>query len=142
MELMLAMGAMLAGGVCERFPDMRVAFLEGNCGWLPWWLDRLDDQWKKYGGGEPIKLSALPSEYFLRQCFIATDVDEELLAVVIDHYGDDNIVMSTDYPHADGPYPNGTRTFLDLPGVGAESKRKVLWDNCLKLYGFDAPAAA
>ncbi len=142
MELMLAMGAMLAGGVCERFPDMRVAFLEGNCGWLPWWLGRLDDQWGKYGGGETVKLSALPSEYFLRQCFIATDVDEELLAVVIDRYGDDNIVMSTDYPHADGPYPNGTRTFLDLPGVGLESKRKVLWDNCLRLYGFESLEAA
>src|SRR5947209_17098324 len=35
-----------AGGVLERFPELRVAFLEGNCGWLPWWLHRLDDQWK------------------------------------------------------------------------------------------------
>ena len=43
--------------------------------------------------------------------------------------------MSTDYPHADGPFPNGTQTFLDLPGVNLESKRKILWDNCLHLYG-------
>ena len=134
-ELMLALGAMTIGGVLKRFPDLRVGFLEGNCGWLPWWLHRLDDQWKKYGGGEPIRLDALPSDYFKRQCFISTDVDEELLRVVIDDIGDNNIVMSTDYPHADGPYPNGTQTFLELPGVGLESKRKILWDNCLNLYG-------
>lgn len=142
LELMLAMSAMTVGGVLERFPDLRVAFLEGNCGWLPWWLHRLDDQWKKYGGGEAIKLSALPSEYFQRQCFIGTDVDEELLSVVIDEIGDENIVMSVDYPHADGPFPNGVKTFLDLPKVSAESKRKIMWDNCRRLYGFAAERVA
>jgi uncharacterized protein len=138
LELMLAMSAMTVGGVLERFPDLRVAFLEGNCSWLPWWLHRLDDQWEKYGGGEAIKLSALPSEYFKRQCFIGTDVDEELLRVVIDEIGDDNIVMSVDYPHADGPFPHGIETFLALPGVGVESKRKIMWDNCVRLYGLAA----
>jgi predicted TIM-barrel fold metal-dependent hydrolase len=136
LELMLAMSAMIVGGVLERFPELRVGFLEGNCGWLPWWLHRLDDQWKKYGGGEAIKLSAKPSEYFKRQCFIGTDVDEELLKVVIDEIGDENIVMSVDYPHADGPFPNGVKTFLDLPGVSTEAKCKIMWDNCLRLYGF------
>jgi len=137
MELMPALAAMTAGGVLERFPDMRVSFLEGNCGWLPWWLSRLDDQWRKYGGGETQPLSALPSEYFLRQCFIATDTDEELLSVVIDTFGDDNIVMSVDYPHADGPFPDGITEFLELPGVSRDSKKKILWDNCRRLYGFE-----
>jgi predicted TIM-barrel fold metal-dependent hydrolase len=135
-ELMAAMGAMLVGGVCDRFPDMRIGFLEGNCGWLPWWLDRLDGQWNKYGGGEAIQLSALPSELFLRQCFIATDSDEALVAQVVDRFGDDNIVMSIDYPHADGGYPNGINEFLELPGLGAEAKKKIMWANCRKLYGF------
>jgi predicted TIM-barrel fold metal-dependent hydrolase len=136
MELMLALSAMVVGGVLERFPTMRVGFLEGNCGWLPWWLHRLDDQWKKYGGGEQIKLSATPSEIFMRQCFIGTDVDEELLKVVVDEIGDNNIVMSVDYPHADGPFPNGVKEFLELPGVRLESKKKIMWENCLRLYGF------
>ncbi len=133
---MLALGAMILGGVLERFPDLRVGFLEGNCGWLPWWLERLDDQWGKYGGGESVQLSALPSEYFKRQCFIATDVDEEMLKIVIDMIGDENVVMSVDYPHADGPFPHGIDTFLELPGVGLESKKKIMWDNCLRFYGF------
>lgn len=134
LELMTAMGAVLAGGVCQRFPDLRLAFLEGNCGWLPWWLDRLDDQWKKYGGGESIQLDALPSEFFRRQCWIGTDVDEELVPVVIDHIGDDRIVLSVDYPHADGPFPDGIATFLGRDDLGEESKRRILWDNCVALY--------
>lgn len=141
MELMLAMSAVIVGGVLKKFPGLRVGFLEGNCGWLPWWLGRLDDQWKKYGGGETVKLDALPSDYFKNQCFIGTDVDEELLKVVVDTYGDDNVVMSVDYPHADGPFPDGVKEFLDLPGVGRDSKKKIMWDNCCRLYGFDAKAA-
>jgi predicted TIM-barrel fold metal-dependent hydrolase len=81
-------------------------------------------------------VSALPSKSFKRQCCISTHVDEELLRVVIDAIGDDNIVMSVDYPHADGPFPHGLETFLALPGVSADSKRKIMWDNCLRLYGF------
>ncbi len=140
LELMLALGALTAGGVCERFAGLRIGFLEGNCGWLPWWLGRLDDQWRKYGGGEKTKLSALPSEYFQRQCFISTECDEAHLGAVIDALGDDNIVVSTDYPHADGPYPHGVDTFLALEGVSADSKRKILWHNCARLYGFDVEA--
>ena len=104
-ELMLAFGALAAGGVLMRFPALRVGLLEGNCGWLPWWLDRLDDQWRKYGSGESVRLDALPSEYFMRQCWIGTDVDEALLPLAIDRIGPDRVVMSTDYPHQDGPFP-------------------------------------
>jgi predicted TIM-barrel fold metal-dependent hydrolase len=86
--------------------------------------------------GASVKLSALPSKSFKRQCCISPDVDEELRRVVIDAIGDDNIVMSVDYPHADGPFPHGLETFLALPGVCADSKRKIVWNNCLRLYGF------
>ena len=136
-ELMAAMGAMLVGGVRERFLNLRVGFLEGNCGWLPWWLERLDGQWEKYVDGEALRLSAAPSEIFLNQCFIAMDCDEAMAAQVVERFGDDNIVMSIDYPHADGGYPNGIKEFLALPGLGLESKKKIMWDNCRRLYGFD-----
>ena len=140
LELMLCLGTMTVGGVLHKFPRLRMALLEGNCAWLPWWLHRLDDQWQKYGGGESIKLDALPSEYFRRQVYIGTDVDEDLLRIVIDEVGDDNIVLSTDYPHTDGAYPHAIDTFLGLEGVSDESKRKILWDNCARLYGLEVPA--
>jgi predicted TIM-barrel fold metal-dependent hydrolase len=49
MEQMLALEAMTLGGVLERFPRLRVAFLEGNGSWLPFWLWRLDEHWENPG---------------------------------------------------------------------------------------------
>jgi len=42
---MSAIASMTTGGVLERYPGLRCAFLEGTAGWLYWWLWRLDDQW-------------------------------------------------------------------------------------------------
>jgi predicted TIM-barrel fold metal-dependent hydrolase len=49
--------------------------------------------------------------------------------------GDSNIVISTDWPHDDSGYPHAIDTFLALEGVSSESKKKILWDNCTRLYG-------
>ena len=67
-ELMFAFASMAAGGVLERHPGLRCAFLEGTCGWLPWYLWRLDEAWEKFGPGSEVKISMPPSEYFARQC--------------------------------------------------------------------------
>lgn len=134
MELMLTMGSMLMGGVLERFPGLKVAFLEGNCSWLPWWLYRLDDQWEKFGG-DTEGLRQAPSAYFLRQCYVSLDPDEYLAADVVSRLGDENLVFSTDYPHPDSAYPHAVDTLLSLEGLGLDSKRKILWDNCARLYG-------
>ena len=83
-ELMSAIASMAVGGVLERFPNLRVAFLEGNCSWLPWLLWRLDEYWEMSKDGEEVQLQALPSEYFRRQCFISVDPDEDQVAWVID----------------------------------------------------------
>jgi predicted TIM-barrel fold metal-dependent hydrolase len=138
MELMLAFASLAAGGVLERHPRLRCAFLEGTCGWLPWWLWRLDETWEKFGPGSEVQISARPSEYFFRQCYVATDADEKVLRHVVEAVGDDNIVVSTDYPHADGLFPDAINEFVHLEGVGDKTKAKILWDNCARLY---APAA-
>jgi predicted TIM-barrel fold metal-dependent hydrolase len=139
-ELMMAFASMAAGGVLERHPRLRCAFLEGTCGYLPWWLWRLDEAWEKFGPGSEVQLSQLPSQYFFRQCYIATDADEKPLRQVIEAIGDDSIVVSTDYPHADGLFPTAIEEFTHLEGVSDKSKAKILWDNCARLYSL-APAA-
>jgi uncharacterized protein len=134
MELMLAFASLAAGGVLERHPGLRCAFLEGTCGWLPWWLWRLDEAWEKFGPGSEVKVSARPSEYFFRQCYVATDADERVLRQVVEAVGDDNIVVSTDYPHSDGLFPDAMNEFVGLEGVSDKTKAKILWDNCARLY--------
>lgn len=133
-ELMFAFASLAAGGVLERHPRLRCAFLEGTCGWLPWWLWRLDETWEKFGPGSEVKVSGRPSEYFYRQCYIATDADETVLKQVVEAIGDDNIVVSTDYPHSDGLFPEAINEFIHLEGVGDKAKAKILWDNCARLY--------
>lgn len=133
-ELMFAFASLAAGGVLERHPRLRCAFLEGTCGWLPWWLWRLDEAWEKFGPGSEVQITGLPSDYFYRQCSIATDADETVLKQVVEAIGDDNIVVSTDYPHSDGLFPEAINEFVRLEGVSDKSKAKILWDNCARLY--------
>src|SRR2546426_5197753 len=45
-EQMLTAGAFCAGGILERHPRLRVAFLEGNCSWVPFLLCRMDEHWE------------------------------------------------------------------------------------------------
>jgi predicted TIM-barrel fold metal-dependent hydrolase len=134
LELMLTLGAVLTGGVAARHPGLRFAFLEGNCGWLPWWLHALDERWQEYGDKERFGQDELPSDLFARQCFVSTDVDEPELAHAVDVLGDDNVVVSTDWPHDDSAYPHALEEFLELP-IADTARRKILWDNCARLYG-------
>jgi predicted TIM-barrel fold metal-dependent hydrolase len=134
-EQILAVSAFTAGGVLEKFPKLKVAFLEGNCAWLPWLLYRIDEYWEMQGAMADIPLRQKPSEYFRQQCFISVDVDEALVKNVIDYMGDDNIVISTDYPHIDCRWPHALDEFLSLP-ISEPSKRKILWDNCARLYNY------
>jgi predicted TIM-barrel fold metal-dependent hydrolase len=136
-EQMFAVASMCAGGVLERFPRLRVSFLEGNCSWLPWTLYRLDERFELAGELADMPLKLKPSEYFKRQCFISVDVDEELIVDTVRQVGSDCFVISTDYPHIDSKWPHALDSFLAIGGLGAEVQRKILWDNCARLYGLE-----
>ena len=53
-------------------------------------------------------------------------------------FGDDNLVYSTDYPHADSKFPHAVEAFTKLP-LSAASQKKILWDNFSRLYDLEAP---
>ena len=133
-ELMLCLGGVLTGGVFSRFERLRMAFLEGNCAWLPWWLWALDERWEKWGDRQQFEQDALPSEMFREHCWVSVEPDEALARNVVAELGDTNLVISTDWPHDDSAFPHAMDHFLaqDLPEA---SKRSILWDNCARLYG-------
>ncbi len=135
LEQMMALGPFCAGGVLERHPRLRAAFLEGNCSWLPWLLWRLDEHWELFADVWSPDTTMKPSEYFKRQCCVSVDCDESPVKYAIDYLGkSDNIIFSTDYPHVDARFPHSADTFLELP-ISDEDKRKILWDNCAVFYG-------
>ena len=134
-EQMMACMDIVMGGVMERFPALQFAFLEGQCGWLPFWLDRMDEHYEwRYPLGDMQHLKLKPSEYFNRQGYVAVEVDERFVSHVVEAVGDDRIVTTSDYPHGDAKFPNAMDTFMDLP-LSDSSKNKILWENPKRLYG-------
>ena len=105
---------MIVHGVFERFPRLRVAYMEAGCGWLPSWLHRIDEHLELAGAVEAPELTMSATEYFRRNCWISTECDDPFVADVIRWMGDDHIVFETDFPHPDSKYPHATDHFLDL----------------------------
>jgi predicted TIM-barrel fold metal-dependent hydrolase len=134
MEQMLAMLALITGGVLDRHPGLRVGFLESGCGWLPYWLWRMDEHWEKWEGvaGEP-RLPIKPSDYFRRQCWISCEPDEPYVGRVLDWIGEDRLLFASDYPHPDHKWPETVETMLAM-AIPDAVKRKVLWDNPAAFY--------
>ncbi len=140
-EQMMALASFCGGGVLERHPRLRAAFLEANCSWAPWLLWRLDEGYEREADVFVPELKMAPTEYFKRQCWISIEPDEEPAKYAIDWVGSDKMVFSTDYPHGDSKYPDAVSSFLEL-GISDEDKRKILWDNCANLYNLaEVPAS-
>ncbi|HEY7060324.1 MAG TPA: amidohydrolase family protein [Chloroflexota bacterium] len=146
LEQMLACATFCADGTLERLPELKVAHLESSCGWLPFWLERMDEHWEHYSMGKSRSTSEPPSYYFKRQCWISCEAGEELAGVVAEHVSPDCLIMATDYPHPDAVDKFPDRTVGDLTRnaeLSADLKRKILWDNPARLYGIkEAPKSA
>jgi predicted TIM-barrel fold metal-dependent hydrolase len=133
-EAMVAMMTLIWYGVLERHPELTVVHVEADAGWLPYWLQRMEQHYEFSGNAEHPDLRMSPSAYFRRQVFVAARGDEPTLPSVVELAGDDNVVFNTDYPHPDGTFPFGFERFEDQP-ISEESKRKILWDNAARAFG-------
>ncbi len=135
MEQMMALLALIEGGVLERHPQLKFGFLESGCGWLPYWLWRLDEEYKNLSWEVKDNVRMKPSEYFRRQCFISVEPSEPYLAEIIAHIGVDNLIFGSDYPHMDHQ-ADVTQELVDLEHkLSRESLSKIVWDNPLSFYG-------
>ena len=131
---MMAVMAFTVGGILHRFPKLRVAFLEANVGWLPFWLDRLDEHWELTPEQAPA-IDRKPSEYFLSgRCFIGCDPDERTIPSVVDLCGEDVIVYASDYCHWDCRFPDTVKMIAERNDLSAGAKAKILTDNPRRLY--------
>ncbi len=112
---MAALVSFCGGGVFDRFPHLRAAFLEANCSWAPWLLHRLDEHYDEYVGRYEITLGRKPSEYFVTNCYVSVEADEAPATLYVETFGNDNVVFSTDYPHPDAKFPHAVDAFLAGP---------------------------
>jgi predicted TIM-barrel fold metal-dependent hydrolase len=134
---MMAMLALIEGGVLERHPKLRVGFLEAGCGWLPYWLWRLDEEYENLHWEVKDNVKMKPSEYFRRQCFIEIEPSEPYLAQIIQYIGSDNLLFGSDYPHVDHK-PHVVEAAVALQEqLSRETVQKLLWDNPVRFYGLE-----
>jgi uncharacterized protein len=136
-EQMMAMLALIEGGVLERHPKLRVGFLEAGCGWLPYWLWRLDEEYKSLHWEVKDNVKMKPSEYFHRQCFISIEPEEPYLDRILQYLGSDNLLFGSDYPHADHQPDMSEKAMALQERLSKKTVQKLFWDNPISFYGLE-----
>lgn len=138
-ETAIQFAGLLYGGVAERFPRLRIAFLECGAGWVPYWMERMDEEWEKRGKVESPLCKRKPSEYVIHgNWYFATEPEEGMLPYVIERIGEDKILFASDYPHWDGMFPRVVATIRGRKDLSESAKDKILGGNAARFYGWQA----
>jgi predicted TIM-barrel fold metal-dependent hydrolase len=104
----------LMSGVFTTFTDLKVAYSEGQIGWIPYILERADTVWEENRGwgGIADKVPEPPSEVFKKHvygCFF----DDPHGLQNLDAIGEDNVTYESDYPHSDSTWPHTAKIAAD-----------------------------
>jgi predicted TIM-barrel fold metal-dependent hydrolase len=132
---MSSLADFLFSGVLVRFPDLKLAYSEGQIGWIPYILERADDVWlehRAWGGVRDI-VPEPPSTYYYRQvfgCFFRDRHGIESLQTV----GVDNTTFETDYPHTDSTWPHTKKVAQELmAGLPDDVVYKLVRGNAIRM---------
>lgn len=125
--------SLVSGGVFDQFPELRVNMLEAGFAWLPWFLGRMDENFKEFREEVPW-VRQLPSEHVRRAVRFSTQplgdlAPGDLNRLINDYQIDDLIMFSSDYPHYDADSSENA-----LRGLSDESRRKISHANALEAY--------
>jgi len=129
-----AFGMFVMGGVFERFPRLKVVFVEPGLGWVCWWLYIVDDMVQRQGYDFPA-ISELPSHYF-RQNVSLTFIDEpDALENGRKHLGIENIMWSSDYPHPVTSWPHSRKVIGEMfSDATPEERELILCGNAARVW--------
>jgi uncharacterized protein len=134
----VAMGDLALGGVLQRFPRLKVVFLESGVGWMPYFIDRLDEAYtsvrEDWIDGR-FELSSKPSEYLLSgNCWFSCEPDEPNLQTMVDSLGENQVIYASDYPHFDCSFPDSVRELTEESGLSKRALAKVAAANGQAFY--------
>jgi predicted TIM-barrel fold metal-dependent hydrolase len=140
--VMMGMVALISGGVLDRFPDLRVTFLEAGCQWVHFVLERMDHRFRRTRNqlstfhSQTAPRHDLPPMDYVRKgnLFFSTEADDVLLPQVIDLVGEDHMVFGSDMPHGDRE-PFVVRKVKERTDISDSAKLKILESNPARLYG-------
>lgn len=130
------MAGIIGAGIMDRYVDLRVGVLEAGHGWLPFWVNRLDEHADMVKNALP-PLKGKPSDYVTGgRYFQSIEMSEgvEVTQSVIDLLGDHILMFASDYPHGESWFPESTKTVLKWDMHGESTLKKLMWDNAARLY--------
>jgi predicted TIM-barrel fold metal-dependent hydrolase len=122
-----ALGMWIMGGVFERFPDLKVVFVEPGLGWIAWWLFITDDMVTRQGYELPA-VTEVPSFYFHRNVFVTFIEESDALSApqLRERIGIENMMWSSDYPHPVTSWPNSRQIVRDSLSVLSDAERELV----------------
>ena len=134
-ETFIQFAGLMYGGVAERFPKLRVAFLECGIGWVPYWMERMDEEWEKRGKVEAPLCKKKPSEYLTAgQIYYGCEPEEKMMGYVVNEIGSETLMYASDYPHWDMSWPESASIVWAREDLSPEAKKNILANNARRFY--------
>ncbi|MCU1381133.1 MAG: amidohydrolase 2 [Acidimicrobiales bacterium] len=125
----------LFSGLLVRYPKLKLAYSEGQIGWLPYILERADDVWREHRAWAEVKdiVPNPPSTYYYSNVFSCFFRDQHGIDS-LDITGVDNVTFETDYPHTDSTWPD-TKTIAEgyMAGLADDVVFKIMRGNALRM---------
>jgi predicted TIM-barrel fold metal-dependent hydrolase len=127
-----AICGLIAGGVLERFPGLKLVLVENEVSWLPFVLSQYDKYWSR--GNLQSQMKRNPGEYFERQIY-ATFFNDPPSRMLLGNWGTKNFMWSNDYPHPNSTWPKSREVIdRDLGHLPADARKRLLSRNVQELY--------
>ena len=125
-------------GVLDRFPSLKLAYSEGQAGWLPYVTERMDHAYAEHTWGHgDHRLDELPSTYVRRNVFGCIFADRHAIESA-EEIGIKNLMFETDFPHADGSYPSTyDHIRQQFDGIDEHTTHQILRGNAIRLFQLD-----
>jgi predicted TIM-barrel fold metal-dependent hydrolase len=140
----LRMLQFIFGGVLDRFPNIRVPFIEVDCGWIPYFESQADDNFMRHRKASlrDSKLTRMPSEY-MHEFFPAAFITDPFAVQSRHHIGVDRMLWSSDYPHITTDWPYSWKTInATFEGVPADERHAILAGNAQRVFKFGSAGKA
>lgn len=123
-------------GVLEDFPKLTVGSMEARASWVPFFMERMEEEFTWRGKADAPKLKSRPSEYFKTgRIYVCCEPDELLLGPVMDFAGEDWFLYASDYPHPDAEFPESLEYLRERTDLSDTKKQKLIRDNAMRMYG-------
>jgi predicted TIM-barrel fold metal-dependent hydrolase len=127
--------AMIFAGVPELFPELRIGYLEIGCGWLPYWMERMDEEWEKRGKVEAPLCKKRPSEYLAGgNIYYGCEPEEKMIGYVVKEVGSGTLMYASDYPHWDMSWPESAVLVWRREDIPLEAKKDILERSARRFY--------